>query len=60
MALPIRKRRWHLGSVLQALVAQVNADAKIDWTVSVDATINRAHQHATNTMRPRLAHDMTA
>lgn len=26
--------------------------AKIDWTVSVDATINRAHQHATNTTRP--------
>ena len=24
----------------------------LDWTVSVDATINRAHQHATNTTRP--------
>jgi len=25
---------------------------QVDWTVSVDATINRAHQHATNTTRP--------
>ena len=25
---------------------------KVDWRVSVDATITRAHQHATNTRRP--------
>ena len=25
---------------------------ELDWTVSVDATIARAHQHATNTTRP--------
>ena len=25
---------------------------EVDWAVSVDATINRAHQHATNTTRP--------
>lgn len=25
---------------------------EVDWAVSIDATINRAHQHATNTKRP--------
>ena len=25
---------------------------EIAWTVSVDSTINQAHQHATNTTRP--------
>jgi transposase len=39
-------------TVLAALLAQADADGKIEWTVSVDATINRAHQHATNTARP--------
>ncbi len=29
-----------------------NAGGQLDWTVSQDATINRAHQHATNTTRP--------
>jgi hypothetical protein len=38
--------------VLAALVAPADAEKRIDWTVSVDATINRAHQHATNTTRP--------
>jgi transposase len=38
--------------VLAALLARADAEGKIDWTVSVDATINRAHQHATNTTRP--------
>ncbi len=38
--------------VLAALLAAADAEGKIDWTVSVDATINRAHQHATNTTRP--------
>nr|WP_267896778.1 transposase [Jiangella anatolica] len=38
--------------VLAGLLAQADAAGQIDWTVSVDATINRAHQHATNTTRP--------
>ncbi|WP_407648558.1 IS5 family transposase [Gulosibacter molinativorax] len=37
--------------VLQALLAQADAAGLIDWDVSVDATIARAHQHATNTTR---------
>jgi transposase len=38
--------------VLAALLARADAAGKIDWTVSVDSTIARAHQHATNTRRP--------
>ena len=38
--------------VLAALLAQADAAGLVDWTVSVDSTINRAHQHATNTTRP--------
>lgn len=38
--------------VLMSLLATADAAEKLDWTVSVDATINRAHQHATNTTRP--------
>jgi len=35
-----------------ALMAEADAAGEIDWDVAVDATINRAHQHATNTRRP--------
>jgi transposase len=37
--------------VLTALLAQADAAGQIDWGVSVDSTIARAHQHATNTVR---------
>ena len=39
--------------VLARIVAEADAAGKVDWTVSVDATITRAHQHATNTRRAR-------
>ena len=38
--------------VLASLLADSDAAGKLDWRVSVDATIARAHQHATNTTRP--------
>jgi transposase len=38
--------------VLADLLAEADARGELDWAVSVDATINRAHQHATNTTRP--------
>jgi hypothetical protein len=38
--------------ILAKLMAEADAACQIDWTVSVDSTINRAHQHATNTTRP--------
>lgn len=38
--------------VLASVLAEADAAGKIDWNVSVDATIARAHQHATNTTRP--------
>ena len=51
-----RHRRWSFDGtwdrVLAVLTAQADADGDLDWRVSVDSTINRAHQHATNTTRP--------
>jgi len=38
-------------AILATLLAQADAGHQIDWTVSVDSTINRAHQHATNLPR---------
>ena len=38
--------------ILTQVLAQADAAGKIDWNVSIDATIARAHQHATNTTRP--------
>ena len=34
-----------------ALLAEADAAGVLDWTVSVDSTINRAHQHATSFAR---------
>ena len=33
------------------MVAEADAPGEVDWTVSVDSTINRAHQHATTLSR---------
>jgi transposase len=33
------------------LLAEADAAGEVDWTVSVDSTINRAHQHATTMSR---------
>jgi transposase len=33
------------------LVAEADAAGEVDWAVSVDSTINRAHQHATTLPR---------
>jgi transposase len=41
--------------VHQALVARADAVGAVDWVVSVDSTINRAHQHATNLPRGERA-----
>ena len=37
--------------VLERLLAAAEAAGMIDWSVSVDSTIARAHQHATNATR---------
>lgn len=37
--------------VLAKLMAAADAEGLIDWSLSVDSTIARAHQHATNTKR---------
>lgn len=33
------------------LLAEADAAGEVDWRVSVDSTVNRAHQHATNMSR---------
>ena len=30
------------------LVAEADSAGELDWKISVDSTVNRAHQHATN------------
>ncbi|MET7295704.1 IS5 family transposase [Streptomyces griseoloalbus] len=40
---------WEM--VLTALLAAADADDDIDWTVSVDSTVVRAHQHAAGARR---------
>lgn len=37
--------------VLAKLTARADAAGLVDWSLSVDSTIARAHQHATNTTR---------
>ena len=38
--------------ILQVILAGAVSAGLIDWNVSVDATVCRAHQHGTNTTRP--------
>lgn len=38
-------------AILSRLLAEADAAGLVDWEVSVDSTINRAHQHATNLPR---------
>lgn len=38
-------------AVLAVLTAQADAAGALDWSVAVDSTIARAHQHATNITR---------
>ena len=40
--------------ILTHLLATADAAGDLDWDVSVDSTINRAHQHATNMSRQSL------
>lgn len=53
-----RFRRWALDGtfsrMLKAIQAERDAAGDIDWLVSVDSTIVRAHQHATGGKRGRL------
>ncbi|MEV6648202.1 transposase [Amycolatopsis sp. NPDC051371] len=39
-------------TVLQRLLAEADAAGLVVWSVSVDSTIARAHQHATSITRP--------
>ena len=43
---PTHGRRGHMG-----LTAAADEAGLVEWSLSVDSTIARAHQHATNTKR---------
>jgi putative transposase len=51
--------KWHRrmagdgtwGRIHELLLARADAAGQVDWSVSVDSTIARAHQHATNITR---------
>jgi hypothetical protein len=40
---------WEM--ILTAVLAAADADDDIDWTVSVDSTVVRAHQHAAGPLK---------
>ncbi|MEO6879924.1 MAG: IS5 family transposase [Mycobacteriaceae bacterium] len=42
--------------VLSVLLTEADTVGKLDWAVSVDSTIARAPQHATNTTREVVSH----
>lgn len=48
-------RRWQRDGTWAKILAELQADAdaagRIDWTVSVDSTVSRAHQHAAGARR---------
>lgn len=45
-AFPLVGAGRHLDRMLRAAQARADADGDIDWLVSVDSTVVRAHQHA--------------
>jgi transposase len=46
----LRKRRWALDGTWQRIAERLRLDTDLDegadWTISVDSTVVRAHQHA--------------
>jgi transposase len=50
-----RHRAWAEGGIwdqiLDALLVRADAEGKLHWSVAVDSTICRAHQHGTNLER---------
>jgi len=43
--------------ILTALLSEADASGELDWMVSVDSTVTRAHQHATNLPREVVVHE---
>lgn len=51
-----RHHKWSVDGTWDRVLAEVLADADaaglVDWKVSADSSVVRAHQHGTNTSRP--------
>lgn len=43
-----------MGAVFTALVAQADEDDDLNWAVSMDSTVVRAHQHAAGARKKGL------
>ena len=56
-----RHRRWSLDGTWEKILDELRAGCDeaegADWTVSVDSTVARAHQHAAGARRARTAGD---
>ncbi|KPI22842.1 putative transposase IS4/IS5 family [Actinobacteria bacterium OV320] len=54
-----RLRNWAIDGtwekVFSALLARADADGDLDWVVSVDSTVVRAHQHAAGARQKGLS-----
>jgi hypothetical protein len=48
---PIRPRRGTWDKVLTAVLADADAEDELDWTLSVDSTVVRVHQHGASAAR---------
>jgi transposase len=59
-----RFARWEADGTWARLLGQVqvrdDSVGAVEWTVSVDSTISRAHQHAAGAVMPRAANHATA
>ncbi len=47
-----RHRRYDADGTLDRVLSEADAAGDIGWNISIDGTINRAHQQASNTTRP--------
>ena len=43
--------RWHVDKLLRVIQAEADAAGRVDWNVSVDSSIVRAHQHSATAKR---------
>ena len=55
-ARPVQSGR-HLDAVLTRLLAEADATGELDWAVSVDSTVVRAHQHGATAKRTAVGVD---
>lgn len=57
-----RLRRWTADGtwdkILQAAIVKDDAVGEVEWVLSIDSTVVRAHQHAAGARKKRAAHEV--